>query len=30
MDSVTMIRVFSGILFVVVLSVVIWRRKKLA
>ena len=30
MDSVTVIRVFSGILFVVVLSVVIWRRKRTA
>lgn len=30
MDSVTVIRVFSGILFVVVLSVLIWRRKKTA
>ncbi len=30
MDSVTMIRVFSGILFVAVLSLVIWRRKKTA
>ncbi len=30
MDSVTVIRVFSGILFVVVLSVVVWRRKKTA
>lgn len=30
MDGVTVIRVLSGILFVAVLSVVIWRRKKLA
>jgi Trk-type K+ transport system membrane component len=30
MDSVTVIRIFSGILFVVVLSVLIWRRKKIA
>ncbi len=28
MDSVTVIRVLYGILFVVVLSVLIWRRKK--
>jgi hypothetical protein len=30
MDSVTVIRVFSGLLFMVVLSVLIWRRKKTA
>jgi hypothetical protein len=30
MDSVTVIRLFSGILFVVVLSVLIWRHKKIA
>jgi LPXTG-motif cell wall-anchored protein len=30
MDSVTVIRIFSGVLFVVVLSVLFWRRKKTA
>jgi hypothetical protein len=30
MDSVTVIRALSGVLFVVVLSVMIWRRKKTA
>ena len=30
MDSVSVIRVLSGVLFVVVLSVLFWRRKKIA
>jgi len=30
MDSVTVIRALSGVLFVIVLSVMIWRRKKTA
>jgi LPXTG-motif cell wall-anchored protein len=30
MDSSTIIRVVSGMLFVVVLAVLIWRRKKTA
>ena len=30
MESVTVVRIFSGILFVVVMSVLIWRRKKIA
>ena len=30
MDSVTVVRLLSGILFVVVLSVLIWLRKKTA
>ncbi len=30
MDSSTIIRVISGMLFVVVLAVLIWRRKRTA
>lgn len=30
MDSTTVIRVVSGILFMAVLAVVIWRRKRTA
>jgi len=30
MDGVTVIRALSGVLFVIVLSVMIWRRKKTA
>jgi hypothetical protein len=30
MDSTTIIRVVSGMLFVVVLAVLIWRRKRTA
>ena len=30
MDTITMIRVFSGLLLVLVLGVLVYRRKKLA
>ncbi len=30
MDGTTMIRVVSGMLFVVILAVLIWRRKRTA
>lgn len=30
MDNVTLIRVIAGILFVVVLFIIIWRRKRKA
>ena len=30
MDNVTMIRVVAGILFVIVLFVIIWRRRRKA
>jgi hypothetical protein len=30
MDSTTIIRVVSGVLFVVVLTVLVWRRKSTA
>jgi hypothetical protein len=30
MDSVTLIRIISGVLFVVVLGVLVMRRKKMA
>lgn len=30
MDSVTIVRAISGILFAFVLSVLVWRRKKTA
>lgn len=30
MDGVTLVRVVAGILFVVVLSIIVWRRKRKA
>lgn len=30
MDNVTMIRVVAGVLFVVVLFIILWRRKRKA
>ena len=30
MDNVTMIRVIAGILFVIVLFIIIWRRRRKA
>ncbi len=30
MDNVTMIRVVAGVLFIVVLFIIIWRRKRKA